>query len=61
MELGAWGMAENPRTHHALLLAAGGSATRLDALIIGKPGYVMGGTCKIAFRPTRPFKACSTL
>jgi len=43
MELGAWGMAENPRTHHALLLAAGGSATRLDALIIGKPGYVMGG------------------
>ena len=40
VDLGAWGMAENPRTGHAMLLAAQGPDVVLRADFIGTPGYL---------------------
>jgi hypothetical protein len=37
-------MAENPKTKHAILLAAGDSEALQEGNVIGKPGYVLHGT-----------------
>jgi len=41
LALGGWGMVENPRTHHALLIAAGDAGTWLSGSVIGRPGYML--------------------